>query len=64
MKLYCMAIFGNCIYYDEKEKTGTPKAIIHDGLTSYNDAFQKEYFYPEVRKSYLAELLLGIPDLA
>lgn len=32
------------VYQDAKQKTGTPKAIIHDGLPSYNEAFQKEYF--------------------
>ena len=32
------------VFQDQKDKTGTPKAIIHDGLTSYNQAFQKEYF--------------------
>jgi len=32
------------VYQDAKLKTGTPKAIIHDGLQSYNEAFNKEYF--------------------
>lgn len=32
------------VYQDAKQKTGIPKAIIHDGLPSYNEAFQKEYF--------------------
>ena len=35
---------ARAVFQDQKEKTGTPKAIIHDGLTSYNDAFQKEYY--------------------
>ena len=32
------------VYQDAKQKTGIPKAIIHDGLPSYNEAYQKEYF--------------------
>ena len=32
------------VYQDAKQKMGIPKAIIHDGLPSYNEAFQKEYF--------------------
>jgi hypothetical protein len=32
------------VYQDAKQKTGIPKAIIHDGLPSYDEAFQKEYF--------------------
>jgi transposase-like protein len=32
------------VYQDAKQKTGIPKAIIHDGLKSYDEAFQKEYF--------------------
>ncbi|HXG07211.1 MAG TPA: hypothetical protein VNI77_07800 [Nitrososphaera sp.] len=35
---------ARAVFQDQKEKIGTPKAIIHDGLTSYNDAFVKEYF--------------------
>lgn len=31
-------------FQDAKNKTMTPKAIIHDGLPSYDEAFQKEYF--------------------
>jgi putative transposase len=33
------AVFG-----DSKKKTNHTKAIIHDGLKSYDEAFQKEYF--------------------
>ena len=32
------------VYQDVKLKTVTPKAIIHDGLPSYDEAYQKEYF--------------------
>jgi transposase-like protein len=35
---------ARAVFLDQKEKSGTPKAIIHDGLPSYNEAFQKEYF--------------------
>lgn len=35
---------ARAIFQDQKEKTGIPKAIIHDGLPSYNEAFQKEYY--------------------
>ena len=32
------------VFQDAKLKTVTPKAIIHDGLQTYNEAFNKEYF--------------------
>jgi len=32
------------VFQDAKLKTVTPKAVIHDGLPSYNEAFNKEYF--------------------
>jgi len=32
------------VYQDTKLKTGTPKAIVHDGLPSYDKAFQKEFY--------------------
>ena len=32
------------VFQDAKLKTVTPKAIIHDGLQSYNEAFNREYF--------------------
>jgi len=32
------------VFQDAKLKTGSPKAIIHDGLPSYDKAFQKEYY--------------------
>ena len=32
------------VFQDTKSKTITPKAIIHDGLQSYNEAFNREYF--------------------
>jgi putative transposase len=32
------------VFQDTKSKTNTPKAIIHDGLQSYNQAFNREYF--------------------
>ncbi len=32
------------VYQDAKQKASTPKAIIHDGLHSYNEAFNREYF--------------------
>ena len=32
------------VFHDGNTKTPTPKAIIHDGLFSYDEAFQKEYF--------------------
>lgn len=35
---------ARAVFQDAKEKTGKPKAIIHDGLPSYNEAFQKEYY--------------------
>lgn len=35
---------ARAVFQDQKEKTGMPKAIIHDGLASYNEAFQKEYY--------------------
>jgi putative transposase len=35
---------ARAVFQDAKNKTLTPKAIIHDGLPSYDEAFQKEYF--------------------
>jgi transposase-like protein len=35
---------ARAIFKDSKEKTNPAKAIIHDGLRTYDDAFQKEYF--------------------
>ena len=35
---------ARAVFQDAKSKTNTPKAIIHDGLFSYDEAFQKEYF--------------------
>jgi transposase-like protein len=32
------------VFQDTKSKTVKPKAIIHDGLQSYNEAFNREYF--------------------
>jgi transposase-like protein len=32
------------VFQDTKSKTNKPKAIIHDGLRSYDDAFNREYF--------------------
>jgi len=32
------------VYQDVKSKTTTPKAIIHDGLPSYDKAYQKEFY--------------------
>ena len=32
------------VFQDVKLKTARPKAIVHDGLRSYDDAFNKEYF--------------------
>jgi putative transposase len=35
---------ARAVFQDQKDKSGTPKAIIHDGLPSYDEAFQKEYY--------------------
>jgi transposase-like protein len=35
---------ARAVFQDGNNKTLTPKAIIHDGLFSYDEAFQKEYF--------------------
>ena len=35
---------ARAVFNDSKNKSDTPKAIIHDGLKSYDEAFQKEYF--------------------
>jgi transposase-like protein len=32
------------VYQDAKLKTGIPKTIIHDGLPSYDKAYQKEFY--------------------
>lgn len=35
---------ARAVFQDAKSKTKDVKAIVHDGLTSYNEAFQKEYY--------------------
>jgi hypothetical protein len=35
---------GSSGVQDGKNKTAKPKVLIHDGLWSYDEAFQKEYF--------------------
>lgn len=35
---------ARAVFQDQKEKTGKPRAVIHDGLASYNEAFQREYY--------------------
>lgn len=35
---------ARAVFRDQKQKTAMPKAIIHDGLQSYNDAYQREYY--------------------
>lgn len=35
---------ARAVFADAKSKTGKAHAVIHDGLPSYNEAFQKEYF--------------------
>jgi transposase-like protein len=35
---------ARALFQDGNTKILTPKAIIHDGLFSYDEAFQKEYF--------------------
>ncbi len=35
---------ARAVFADAKLKTGKTHAVIHDGLPSYNEAFQKEYF--------------------
>jgi putative transposase len=35
---------ARAIFKDGKTKTTSPKAIIHDGLHSYDEAFHREYF--------------------
>ncbi len=35
---------ARAVFRDQKLKTGMPTAIIHDGLGSYDEAFQREYF--------------------
>jgi putative transposase len=32
------------VFQDSKKRTKIPKAIVYDGLRTYNEAFQKEYF--------------------
>ena len=32
------------VFQDAKSKTSTPLAIVHDGLQSYNEAFQREFW--------------------
>ncbi len=44
---------ARAVFKDTNNKTNTPKAIIHDGLRTYDEAFQKEYFSlknPRVKK--------------
>jgi len=35
---------ARAVFQDAKSKTRDVKAIVHDGLTSYNEAFQKEFY--------------------
>jgi putative transposase len=35
---------ARAVFQDAKDKSTMPKAIIHDGLPSYNEAYQKEYY--------------------
>ena len=35
---------ARAVFKDTKNKTRAAQAIIHDGLSSYDEAFQKEYF--------------------
>lgn len=35
---------AGAVFQDSKSKIYRPKAVIHDGLKSYDEAFQKEYF--------------------
>ncbi len=35
---------ASLVFQDTESKTKTPKAVIHDGLPSYDKAFQKEYY--------------------
>jgi len=35
---------ARAVFKDGKSKTASAKAIIHDGLNSYDEAFQREYF--------------------
>jgi len=35
---------ARAVFQDAKNKTHDVKAIVHDGLPSYNEAFQKEYY--------------------
>jgi putative transposase len=35
---------ARAVFQDSKKRANRPKAIIHDGLRSYDEAFQKEYF--------------------
>jgi transposase-like protein len=35
---------ARAVFQDSKKRANGPKAIIHDGLRSYDEAFQKEYF--------------------
>jgi putative transposase len=38
---------ARALFKDTKNKTKTPQPIIHDGLASYDEAFQKEFFTKE-----------------
>lgn len=38
---------ARAVFQDAKRKTPTPIAIVHDGLHSYNEAFEKEYYTME-----------------
>jgi len=32
------------VFQDGKRKTPKPRAVVHDGLKAYNEAFAKEYY--------------------
>lgn len=36
---------ARAVFKDAKKKSPIPNAIVHDGLTSYDDAFTKEYWF-------------------
>jgi transposase-like protein len=35
---------ARAVFNDSKKKTNHTKAIVHDGLRTYDEAFQREYF--------------------
>jgi transposase-like protein len=41
---------AQAVFKDAKIKTEEAKAIIHDGLQSYDEAFQKEYFTLKIQE--------------